>query len=412
MNQIPTLHQLKTFYHQAAQRLLAEKTPGGYWVGELSASALSTATAISTLSFFLEDETSQQGEFSVSAIEQQIESGVRWLIAEQNDDGGWGDTTKSHSNISTSMLVIAALTACGKADQFQDRISRANEYVESRGGVGGIRQRYGIDKTFAVPILANAAMVGLVPWREVSALPFEAACVPQRFYHLLQLPVVSYAIPALVAIGQVKFHFDPPWDPIRRTIRKRCIHPSLRVLEKMMPASGGFLEAVPLTSFVSMALIKSGKANHPVVQNGLRFIIESFRQESSSKGSWPIDTNLATWTTTLSVNALATNRIEWQRLLENENDQTTWRDCLDWILACQNKTIHPFTGAAPGGWGWTDLSGAVPDADDTPGALLALKHFDQHLDRLYERRRLDRKTKADSPSCEQRSSMASRTSKS
>jgi squalene-hopene/tetraprenyl-beta-curcumene cyclase len=34
--------------------------------------------------------------------------------------------------------------------------------------------------------------------------------------------------------------------------------------------------------------------------------------------------------------------------------------------------VHPFTGAAPGGWGWTDLSGAVPDADDTPGALLAL----------------------------------------
>ena len=46
--------------------------------------------------------------------------------------------------------------------------------------------------------------------------------------------------------------------------------------------------------------------------------------------------------------------------------------CLDWLLACQHRQVHPFTGAAPGGWGWTDLSGAVPDADDTPGALLAL----------------------------------------
>jgi squalene-hopene/tetraprenyl-beta-curcumene cyclase len=34
--------------------------------------------------------------------------------------------------------------------------------------------------------------------------------------------------------------------------------------------------------------------------------------------------------------------------------------------------VHPFTGSSPGGWGWTDSSGAVPDADDTPGALLAL----------------------------------------
>lgn len=30
----------------------------------------------------------------------------------------------------------------------------------------------------------------------------------------------------------------------------------------------------------------------------------------------------------------------------------------------------------PGGWGWTDLSGAVPDADDTPAALLAIASLD------------------------------------
>ena len=44
----------------------------------------------------------------------------------------------------------------------------------------------------------------------------------------------------------------------------------------------------------------------------------------------------------------------------------------DWILGCQYREVHPYTSAAPGGWGWTDLSGAVPDADDTPGALVAL----------------------------------------
>jgi len=52
-----------------------------------------------------------------------------------------------------------------------------------------------------------------------------------------------------------------------------------------------------------------------------------------------------------------------------------WHQCFQWVLSCQNRTVHPFTGAAPGGWGWTDLSGAVPDADDTPGALIALKHI-------------------------------------
>ena len=285
------------------------------------------------------------------------------------------------------MLVIAAIHASGQKDAFGEMLQSAQAYVESKGGVEGIRKRYGKDKTFAVPILANCAMAGLVPWREVSALPFEAACVPQRFYHLMQMPVVSYAIPALVAIGQVKFEKDPPRNPIMRMIRRNCIDRSLKVLLKMQPASGGYLEATPLTSFVTMALIKAGRVDHPVVENGIRFIRDSFREEvcstgfsrkpeqfrlkpvqQTSSGAWPIDTNFATWTTTLSVNAIC------DRGDENLTEPS-WQKCLDWILGCQYQEVHPFTGAAPGGWGWSDLSGAVPDADDTPGALLAIKHF-------------------------------------
>lgn len=271
------------------------------------------------------------------------------------------------------MLVVAAIHATGRVEEFDSQLEAAEKYIESGGGIKGLRERYGRDKTFAVPILANCAMAGIVPWKEVAALPFEAACVPQRFYNLMQLPVVSYAIPALVAIGQAKFILDPPWDPFRKLIRRACINRSLRVLEKMQPASGGYLEAVPLTSFVTMALIKSHRANHPVVQNGIRFLVESFRVEGEAEGSWPIDTNLATWNTTLSVNALANSPEQFRR--ELTDDATHWNQCAQWILECQNRTVHPFTGAAPGGWGWSDLSGAVPDADDTPGALLALKNL-------------------------------------
>jgi squalene-hopene/tetraprenyl-beta-curcumene cyclase len=45
---------------------------------------------------------------------------------------------------------------------------------------------------------------------------------------------------------------------------------------------------------------------------------------------------------------------------------------MQWLLARQYREEHPFTHAQPGGWAWTDLSGGVPDADDTSGALLAL----------------------------------------
>lgn len=345
--------------------------PAGHWEGELSASALSTATAISTLSFYLADSRSDPAEFP--AVAKQVEQGLNWIRLQQNDDGGWGDTGRNYSNIATTMLVVAAFHAAGRTEEFHAQIESAETYIANQGGIAGLRRRYGKDKTFAVPILANCAMAGIVEWQEVSALPFEAACVPQRFYNLMQMPVVSYAIPALVAIGQAKFILDPPWDPFRRLIRRASIKPSLRVLKKMQPASGGFLEAVPLTSFVSMALIKSGRADHPVVQNGIRFLIESFRSEGDETGSWPIDTNLATWNTTLSINALANSQQKFKRHLDSNPE--AWQHAVDWLLACQNKIVHPFTGAAPGGWGWSDLSGAVPDADDTPGALIALKNL-------------------------------------
>ena len=364
---------------QISKILLDQRTPDGHWVGELSASALSTATAVSAFSFYsVAFRSAKEAHFrgAKGDIGALIDSGITWLIAHQNDDGGWGDTDKNYSNISTTMLVVAAFAAADRVGCCADRVSearaKAEGYIETAGGIDAVRRRYGKDKTFAVPILANCAMAGIVPWKEVSALPFEAACVPQRFYHLLQLPVVSYAIPALVAIGQCKFINDPPWDPIRKLVRKSAIGGSLKVLRKMQPQSGGYLEAIPLTAFVSMALIESGRWDHPVVENGIRFLVDAAREDGEGNCCWPIDTNLATWGTTLAINALAGDAENFKALIESEPE--AWRQCVQWVLSCQNQEVHPFTGSPPGGWGWTDLTGSVPDADDTPGALLALRN--------------------------------------
>src|SRR5262249_6161687 len=91
-----------------------------------------------------------------------------------------------------------------------------------------------------------------------------------------------------------------------------------------------------------------------------KFLVNSVRPD----GSWPIDTNLATWNTTLAINALAGAGEDVAELLGPQ--------CLDWLLSCQHEKRHAFTGADPGGFGWSDLSGPLPDADDTPGAILAL----------------------------------------
>jgi squalene-hopene/tetraprenyl-beta-curcumene cyclase len=142
-----------------------------------------------------------------------------------------------------------------------------------------------------------------------------------------------------------------------------AISKSLRVLQKIQPTSGGFLEATPLTSFVSLALASIGRADHPVVSKCVEFLVNSVRPD----GSWPIDTNLATWVTTLSVNALAA--VGEFNVLEKKDELR------EWLLRQQYRERHRYTGADPGGWAWTDLSGGVPDADDTAGALLALQQL-------------------------------------
>jgi len=348
------LHELHLAYETARRDLLAQRVPAGHWIGELSSSALSTATAVSALAIV---ERHTKEESRRATCRQLIEPAVDWLSRHQNEDGGFGDTDKSFSNISTTMLVRAAFQLAGVAEKHAEICARAEAYVERQGGVPGLRRRYGKDKTFAVPILTNAALAGLVSWREVAPLPFELACFPYPALRFLRLPVVSYAVPALVAVGQARYFHAKPRNPIVRAVRRLAVRKSLETLGRMQPASGGFLEAVPLTSFVVMSLAGTGRVDHPVVRLGMKFLVDSVRED----GSWPIDTNLATWNTTLAIDALAAASGDVGAL-----------DCLDWLLSCQRTELHPFTHAAAGGWGWSDSSGAVPDADDTSAALLAL----------------------------------------
>ena len=336
----------------AMERLHAAQNANGSWTGELSASALATATAVCALRL--------GGAAADSAL---IDTGLRWLAGHANADGGWGDTPESPSNISTSTLCWAVLRA---ADAHEAVTARGQAWLAATAGditpealARAIYARYGGDRTFATPILTLCALCGVLgegraAWRHVIPLPFELATLPQGFYRFVRMPVVSYALPALIAIGLVRFRRCAPRNPVARLLRSLATRRVLRKIADLQPPHGGFLEATPLTAFVTMSLIAAGETQHPVVQRGLDFLRRAARPE----GCWPIDTNLATWVTTLAVNALAhTPRAAAAG---------------EWLLRQQFRTAHPYTDAAPGGWAWTDLPGGVPDADDTAGALLAL----------------------------------------
>ncbi len=344
-------------------KLLAARGPHGHWEGRLSSSALSTATAVFALAVV------DRGRYRAL-----VDRGLAWLCTHQNPDGGWGDTVGSPSNLSTTMLCYSAMAVADRPEVCASCVERTEAWLRRMVGTlepqslaRAVELQYGKDRTFSVPILTMCALAGRLgdagsAWRLVRPLPFELAVFPHRLFKWLRLPVVSYALPALIAIGQVGYAHRKPCNPLVRTIRRLSVAKTLRVLGTLQPENGGFLEAAPLTAFVVMSLAAAGRCEHPVVAQGVEFLVASIRED----GSWPIDTNLATWGTTLSIDALSAGGIE--KTLSGSEQQ----GLLDWLLSCQYRSVHPYTQAAPGGWAWTNLPGAVPDADDTAGALVAL----------------------------------------
>lgn len=351
-------------FSELSALLLQKRNDAGYWDGRLSSSALGVAVGITALHFFDKRENAAS-----------IASGLNWLNQNINSNGGFGDSPSSQSNVSTSLLCYAAAKVTSAEHSNETLLQKLSGYLNSQNIdvnsdrlIQSILDFYQTDRTFSVPILTMCAFCG-VPGKQaferIPQLPFELSLLPRTFYSALNLSVVSYAIPALIAVGIAIFKHKKRQNRLVRIIRQTAVNKSLQLLRKIQPGSGGYLEAIPLTAFVSLCLIESGYRDLEVVRDGISFLKRTQRDD----GSWPIDVDLSTWVTTLAVKSV-----------KNSPEILTAEDKIrltNHLLAIQNKLVHPFNGTLPGGWGWTHFSGSVPDGDDTPGAILALLALNQ-----------------------------------
>ena len=360
-------NELNMCLNQLEYKLVNSSHERGFWKGSLSSSALSTSAALFALSM-----SDKQKYHSLT------EQGIKWLHTYQNNDGGWGDSPQCPSNLSTTLLTWAAFSLSAKNREKEECNLRAETWLREKIGslkptdiASAVLNFYGNDKTFSAPILACCALAGKLGndrdcWQRVPQLPMELAIFPHAWFQFLKLPVVSYALPALISIGLVRHNNHPSSWPWMKILRDWVTSKLLKKLKKMQPINGGYLEASPLTAFVTISLIGAGFTDHSVVESGINFLIQSQR----SDGSWPIDTDLATWITTLSIKAVAVDSNGYLPFTEQHREKLT-----GWLLAQQFNDTHPFTHSPPGGWSWTHHPGAVPDADDTSGVLLALYHL-------------------------------------
>ena len=93
---------------------------------------------------------------------------------------------------------------------------------------------YGKDLTFSVPLLALATASGFfedteAAWRGMPRFPFEAAVLPEGMFKYMNLPVVSYAIPALICVGLAQLNHTK--EGFIKSLRSLAVKKALRVLE-------------------------------------------------------------------------------------------------------------------------------------------------------------------------------------
>lgn len=333
--------------------LLAKRGDDCFFESVLSDSAVSTAVSCLAL------ELADAGKYA-----KQIQSAKNWLLNHQDKDGLYGDSLESPANLTATFMSYVVLS---RDESNRTMLENSRNYLLKHFGDfsfaairKGFLNEYGSDLTFSVPILAMATIAGFfsnaeLSWRAMPQFPFEAVIFPEKFFHCLNLPVVSYAIPALISVGlaQNVHARNGIMKSIRSAVKKRA----LRILVEKQPESGGFLEAAPLTAFCALCLNAAGLDQHAAAKNALRFLLETQRPN----GAWPIDHDLRQWVTSLTLTILADSF--------TDEEKAFYRDL---VKAQQTVSVHPFTRSAPGGWGWTTRSGSVPDADDTSAALVAL----------------------------------------
>jgi squalene-hopene/tetraprenyl-beta-curcumene cyclase len=242
----------------------------------------------------------------------------------------------------------------------------------------------------------------MVTWRQVPALQLELACLPSRWRRNIQVFVPRYARPVVLAVGQAKFHHDPPKNPISRLLRRSFWRKSLALLEQLQAPDDSFLASVPLTAFVVMSLGSVGCQQTKIVERGIEFLLASVRADSS----WSNTPNRAVANSALALSSLLAANVQHEPAAHNATWEDTARvkdtlpdhlpsgihthpeqhdtdhphhtnvavtqDCVEWLLGCQRSEPDTLTEVTSGGWASSDAAGALPNTCATAGVIAAL----------------------------------------
>ncbi|HWE63488.1 MAG TPA: prenyltransferase/squalene oxidase repeat-containing protein, partial [Chloroflexota bacterium] len=325
--------------------LRAQQRQDTHWVGDLSSSAL--ATAMSMVALQVVDGR---------GYHDRIHRGRAWLLATQQQDGGWGDAMIDASNINSTSLALTALRFTGRGvlnAEEQQALARAQRCLDGFGGWAAVGDPARC--TMSGPCRTVAAIAGIMDPKRIKHLRPEVILLPRRLRR-----TISVTFPAYLTLSTL--HTTMASHPLNvLPTYRRALTAAESWLAKAQGPDGSFEESAFLTSILIMALTSAGRGNLPWLPAAIQYVVRNQRAD----GAWPIDRDLENFDTAMTVFAfkeagLAVPQAERVRA---------------WLV--ERQFTEPFfpTGAPAGGWAWARPDG-WPDCDDTAYALLALRRLD------------------------------------
>ncbi|MFG1645388.1 prenyltransferase/squalene oxidase repeat-containing protein [Amycolatopsis sp. NPDC049252] len=337
------LDQLRTRAEKAAERAITHlydrQREDGSWVDRLSSSTIATALGLLSLN-----------RADPQAHRERVESAVRWLRANQRDDGGWAMADAEWpSSPGMTAFGLAALHETDR-ESSHDAIERARTFIDENDGMNVIPGLTGeAPKTWPAALPTIWALTGLRDFDQQPDMPVEAILVPRRWRNK-----VSIALPAILALGVMQSRTIN--RGLARRLLGRIAEPrALDWLREISGTNGGIEECPMIAGFVYLGLREAGVGTDLQLAS-LRYLLETQRAD----GSWAIDRDLEISVTAYSVMALG----EFQEVA----GEPLLRGTREWLLRNQwNKPFSQFDIPA-GGWGWANPSG-WPESEDTAVVL-------------------------------------------
>ncbi|AME26065.1 MULTISPECIES: squalene--hopene cyclase [Burkholderiaceae] len=390
---------LEASVSRAADALLADQHPEGYWLYELEADATIPAEYVLLVHYL--------GETPKPDLEAKI---GRYLRHIQRDDGGWPLFTDGAMDVSATVKAYFALKMIGDLPE-AEHMQRARRAIIAAGGAEK-------SNVFTRILLA---LFGVISWRAVPMMPVEITLLPEWFpFHLSK---VSYwartvIVPLLVlnakrpkarnpkGVRIDELFFDAPvntgmaaraphqhqgWfvlfrcvDAVLRTVdplfprhtRQRAIEAAVRFVDERLNGEDGLGAIFPaMANSVMMYDVLGYPEDHPNRAIARKSIEKLLIIDEAPGGEAYCQPCLSpVWDTSLVAHALLEADTPKARAAVSRG--------LDWLVPLQildvrGDWISRRPTIRPGGWAFQFANPHYPDVDDTAVVAMAMDRADR-----------------------------------